>query len=557
MAGGTWTSQNKVRPGIYINYSSSPSTLATMGERGVVCIPRNMSWGESENIITINDPEECFYKLGYDQLSDEMIWLRQLLLGTNRSEGASKVLVWRLGSTGDAAATATQNSFDPAENAHVTVGNLTCTVVEAGVAGNLYKILIREAGGEKFDVSISDSGGGGGSVVFEHLGAETVEDLEDSGGTFTFSGTGVLSKTDDRVPFTGGKDAVINATLTVTAKYSGTRGNDISVVVTPDPDNSASKTIFYVQTLVDGELVDNQILESDSSSVALSGLADNSWVNFTTKTGNAFATSMTLSGGNNGTESSTALSNFLTAAELESWNIVAYCANDAVGKSAVTSFVKRLANDEGKKVQACLWNYPSADNECVISVMPQYITDLSGHTFTADEMVCWVAGASAGASVSQALTYAAHPDAATLNPVLTSSQQIAAINDGQFAFIEEFGEIKNLQDNNTFKTYTTTKGKVFRKNRVIRTVFGIANDTYETFSRFYVGNTNNDDFGRNLLKSELINILNNYQGAGAVKNVNADDVTVSAGQDSDGVVIEENIQPIDSVEKIYINITIS
>ena len=552
MAGGTWTSQNKVRPGIYINYSSSPSTLATMGERGVVCIPRNMSWGESEKIITINDPEECFYKLGYDQLSDEMIWLRQLLLGTNRSEGASKVLVWRLGSTGDASATATQSDVTPATQASVEVGNLTCTVVEAGVAGNSYKIMIQEAGGGKFNVVIS-----GGSTTFTQSGAETVEQLVDSGGTFTFTGTGALSKTDSQVPFTGGEDAVTNATLTVTAKYSGTRGNDISVIITPDPDNSPSKTIYYVQTLVDGELVDNQILESDSSSVALSGLADNSWVNFTTKTGNAFATSMTLSGGNNGTESSTALSNFLTAAELESWNVVAYCADDAVGKSAVTSFVKRLSNDEGKKVQACLWNYPSADNECVISVMPQYITDLSGHTFTADEMVCWVAGASAGASVSQALTYAAHPDAATLNPVLTSSQQISAINDGQFAFIEEFGEIKNLQDNNTFKTYTPTKGKVFRKNRVIRTVFGIANDTYETFSKYYIGNTNNDDFGRNLLKSEILNILNNYQGAGAVKNVNADDVTVSAGQDSDGVVIEENIQPIDSVEKIYINITIS
>ena len=34
MAGGTWIDQNKVLPGVYINYSSAPSTLATMGERG-------------------------------------------------------------------------------------------------------------------------------------------------------------------------------------------------------------------------------------------------------------------------------------------------------------------------------------------------------------------------------------------------------------------------------------------------------------------------------------------------------------------------------------------
>jgi hypothetical protein len=40
MAGGTWIDQNKVRPGVYINYKSAPASLATMGERGVVAIAR-------------------------------------------------------------------------------------------------------------------------------------------------------------------------------------------------------------------------------------------------------------------------------------------------------------------------------------------------------------------------------------------------------------------------------------------------------------------------------------------------------------------------------------
>lgn len=459
MAGGIWIDQNKTRPGVYINYSSSPATLASMGDRGIVCIGRQLKWGESSKPIVIEDPTECFVKLGYDQMSSEMIWLRQLLVGTNRSAGASKILVWRLDTTSSAAATATQ----------------------------------------------TDS----------------------------------------------------SNTLTATAKYAGSRGNDISVIVTADPDNTSSHVIFYVQTLVDGSVVDNQILEANASSVALSGLVANDWVTFTGSTGNAFATSLTLTGGSDGTVSATAFSGFMSAMELETWNVLAYGGSDATTKSALTSYVKRLANDEGKKVQACLSNYPSADNECVISVAPQVITDLSGHTFTDEEMVCWVAGSTAGASVSQSLTYAAHPDAASLSPVYTSSQQIEALESGQFALIEEYGSIKNLQDINTFTSFAATKGKAFRKNRVIRVIFGLANDIYKLFARYYVGNVNNNDFGRNMLKAEILDLMTRYQGATALQNVQTADVTVTPGAESDAVVIEVYCQPVDSIEKIYINITIS
>lgn len=460
MAGGTWTEQNKVRPGVYINYSSSPSALASMGDRGVVCIAKELDWCEQGNFITIEDPSECFDKLGYDQMSDKLIWLRQILLGTNRSSGASKVLVWRLETTSSAAATASQ------------------------------------------------------------------------------------------------MDSQSSSSITATAVYKGIRGNDISVVVTADPDNSSTSSKFYVQTLVSGDVVDSQTLSADDDTVPFTGLVDNKWVKFNTQ-GNAFATSLTLANGANGSLSTTAYSKFLAAAELETWNVLAYGGTDAVLKSAVASYVKRLSNDEGKKVCACLWNYPEADFETTISVYPQKITDVTGHELTEIEMVCWVAGATAGASPSQSLTYSNHPDAKSVSPVLTSSQQVNAIEKGQFAFIEEFDRIKVLQDNNTFTSFTATKGKAFRKNRVIRTIFGLSNDTYKVFSQSYIGNTNNDEFGRDLLKAEILNLMYQYQNSGALQNVIADDVVVTKGVESDGVVIEINCQPVDSIEKIYINITIS
>ena len=44
---------------------------------------------------------------------------------------------------------------------------------------------------------------------------------------------------------------------------------------------------------------------------------------------------------------------------------------------------------------------------------------------------------------------------------------------------------------------------------------------------------------------------------GAIQNFVTDDVTVTKGNDSDAVVIEAAVQPVDSVEKIYITVNLS
>ena len=45
MAGGTWDTQNKVRPGVYIRFTSGQGMSLTVGDRGTVAICEPMSWG--------------------------------------------------------------------------------------------------------------------------------------------------------------------------------------------------------------------------------------------------------------------------------------------------------------------------------------------------------------------------------------------------------------------------------------------------------------------------------------------------------------------------------
>ena len=45
MAGGTWTSQNKIQPGVYINTKSRGNLSVSIGEKGTVAIAEPLSWG--------------------------------------------------------------------------------------------------------------------------------------------------------------------------------------------------------------------------------------------------------------------------------------------------------------------------------------------------------------------------------------------------------------------------------------------------------------------------------------------------------------------------------
>lgn len=443
MAGGTWIDQNKVRPGVYINYKSAPASLATMGERGVVAIARVMDWGEQGKFYTIEDPSDCA-KLGHAITDDEMLFVRQILLGSNRTQGATKILLWSLSTTGGANASAT---------------------------------------------------------------------IEDT---------------------------------TATAKYPGAFGNRISF----DIEYTDENTPFTINTYLDGVMVDSQTANDWND------VHENDYVTFSGDV-TAGGVQKSLTGGANGTPTSTAYSDFLSALELQKFDVVIYDGEDATIKGAFIDFVKRLSNQEGVKCQTVVSDANNPDNECVINVYPQAVTLTDGSELSASELTWWVGGASAGANVFESLTYAAYPDAINVNPVLTSSQQEDAINAGKFALIAQFDRIQVLTDINSFVTFAVEKGKAFRKNRVIRTIFGLCNDIYRTFATYYIGAVHNDEEGRKALKAEILDLMNRYQGNRALQNVEAEDVTVLKGVDSDAVVIEIYCQPVDSIEKIYINITIS
>lgn len=334
--------------------------------------------------------------------------------------------------------------------------------------------------------------------------------------------------------------------LTVTAKYNGTRGNDISISVIADPDKEGS---FTVQTVVDG------MIKHVQTGKVVADLKGNDWVVFSGTGKLAASAGIPLTGGSDGIVSSAAHSAFLSALESHSFNIVIYDGSDRTVQAAYVAFIKRMRDDLGKKCQAVMADAES-NSDAVISVKNGVV--LSDETIlTPHQTTWWVGGSEAGAKYSESLVYAKYPDAVNVSPRLNASEIDDALSKGQIVFFEEFGSVKIVSDNNTLTTYTPDKGEAFSLNQVIRTLDTVASDIYGNFSKNYIGKIQNNAPGRDLLKAWIVGYLNEIQANGGIQNFVADDVVVEAGQAINSVVITLAIQPVAAVEKIYITGTLT
>lgn len=350
---------------------------------------------------------------------------------------------------------------------------------------------------------------------------------------------------------TGGvKASAVIGQLTVTALYIGVRGNDITIVISEEPDAEGSYT---VKTVVDGT-------EKDSQTVTdLSSLAANAWVSFSgTGTTIAETAGEVLTGGKDPAVAAADYATFLTAIEPYQFDILIYDGTDTVTIQAIAAFAERVSNNIGQKCQAVMAGETAAasNSEFVIAVN-NGVTLENGTKLTAQQAAWWLGGAEAGAMYNNSLTYAQYPGAMEANPKLTEEQTIAAVQSGQICFIDTFGTVKVCTDINTLTTFTQEKGQEFSKNRIMRVLMQFCNDVHENFCNNYIGKTDSNENGRNLLKGWIIGYLNEMQANNGIQNFTSEDVTVLPGDSVDSVVVNVAVQPIDSIEKIYMTVTVT
>mgnify|MGYP000869223652 CR=1 FL=1 len=331
--------------------------------------------------------------------------------------------------------------------------------------------------------------------------------------------------------------------VTVTAKYSGTRGNVIRVAVLANTDSS-----FDVVTYLDTTEMDRQTVTKADELVA------NDFVTFGSGSlTEAVATA--LESGTDGTANGASYSKYLAAVEVEQFNTLCYPGTDTETKGLFVAFTKRLRDDEGKKI-TCVLADQKADYEGIISVKNGVVLE-SGETLPADKAVAWVCGATAAAEINQSLTNTAYDGAVDVDIKYTKSQYEAAIKAGEFVFYGENQQARVLTDINSLTTFAGGKTADWTSNRLICVLDGWANDVARIFGASYIGLITNNDTGRQLFKADLVSLANQYQDVEAISDFDSADIEIAQGNGKRDVSVVCALKPNDSMEKLYMTVNVA
>lgn len=182
LGGGTFTVQNKVLPGSYINFVSASSTSNVFGERGTGAIGIPLDWCDG-GIHTVT--KEDFQKrslsiFGYDYSAEELAWARDFFKN-------GKTLIFAGLNTNGAA----------------KASNTFCTAKYYGARGNQLKTVIQK----NVDVqSMFDVITYLGTTAVDSQTVETAEDLNDND-YVTFKS--VTLGVNAGVNLTGGRDGSV------------------------------------------------------------------------------------------------------------------------------------------------------------------------------------------------------------------------------------------------------------------------------------------------------------------------------------------------------------
>lgn len=432
LGGGSFTTQNKVLPGTYINFVSAASSTPELSERGIATMPLELDWGKEGSVFTVSSEEfqkNSLTLFGYAYEHEKMKGLRELF------RGASTLHAYRLN-------------------------------------------------------------GGGTKAANDYA----------------------------------------------TAKYSGTRGNDIRIVIQENADNTS---MFDVITYLDSVKLDTQTVAKTDE------LKSNEYVDFKSGAVLAKTAAKPLTGGTNGTVDGKAYQDYADRIESYTFNTMGIVTTDETVKNMFVSFVKRMRDEVGIKFQVVLYQC-AADYMGVIDVKNK----VEEESWPESALVYWVTGAECGCMVNKSCQNKKYDGEFNVNTVYTQSELQTAIKAGEFVLHNVNSDIRVLEDINSMVTETDACGDIFKDNQTIRVIDQLGNEDAVLFNTKYLGTVPNNDSGRISLWSDLVKIRQQLQDVGAIENFTDSDVEVTQGNSKKSVVVTGSVQVAGTMSKVYMTITV-
>ena len=427
LGGGTFTSQNKILPGAYINFVSLNNASANLTDRGIATMPLELDWGIENEVfeVTNEDFQKNSMKIfGYPYDHEKLKGLRDLF------KNIKTLYAYRLNSGG----TAATNGY-------------------------------------------------------------------------------------------------------ASANFSGVRGNDLKIVIQKNVDND---TLFDVKTVLGTTVVDVQSVKNSDE------LKNNDYVNFNGGLTLSETAGVPLANGTNGTVNVAAHQDYIDKIESYSFNTLGVVAKDDSINALYAIFCKRMREEVGAKFQVVLYNMPG-DYEGIINVKNK-TTDVG---YSEASLVYWVTGVEAGCAINKSTLNTIYDGEFKVEVNYTQNQLEEAILNGEFTLHKVGTDVRVLEDINSLKTTTDTKGDIFKDNQTIRIIDQIANDMAVLFNTKYLGKIPNDESGRTSFHADVVKHHKELQNIRAIEDFKDSDVTVEKGADRKSIVVNDAVTPIGTMTKLY------
>lgn len=326
------------------------------------------------------------------------------------------------------------------------------------------------------------------------------------------------------------------------AKYAGTRGNDLKIVIQT---NAGNAQLYDVMTYLDTVKVDSQTVASAAD------LAANDYVTFVSDAALAVTASAPLTGGTDSEVTDAAYQGYLDAIESYTYNTMGLAATDESIKKLFIAFNKRMRDETGMKFQLVVYNSP-ADYMGVINVKNNVTDEESPES----SLVYWVTGAQAGCEVNKSCQNKKYDGEFTVNTKYTQIELANALKAGEFVLHSVNSEVRVLDDINSMVTTSESYGDAFRSNQTIRVIDQLGNDDAVLFNTKYLGTVPNNASGRMSLWSDLVKIRQQLQDIGAIENFTDSDVTVEPGDTKKSIVVTSGIEVVNVMGKLYMTVTV-
>ena len=560
MAGGSFSSMNKVIPGIYYKISKQAVQQPLLTASGVLLWIGERTWGDAVERISLDDysKDVCYRKTGLSNTSKRMELFAQScqeLIAYDPREGRAKASTTAFG------------------------GKVNITAAKPGSLGNSISIVIIDYSADVAEVRTSVDGVVQHRQRVKKLGELVSNDWVVFG--VEASNADVSAHSDfGTVNLTGGSDgtaaaggaggAGTKATGTlwgwgpITATPDGAAGNKVAIkaegaydshyTVSGTLDSTASAPVWEQIFEIDKSTLD----WNGQSSATKAAVRSNKFFTLNADPASdakCVPTSLSgpqkfdLTGGADGAGGGAI---DLSPVEDEYFNVVVTDDQSPEMRQQISAWIADRCDKRGRYAR-CLFVDKNAlpDSAPDNMYLSLCVNTVNGDaSLTAYALAC----VEAGASWNESATMSTFGLDGALDEALSDDDLETAIESGIMAIMKRIdGALCICKDINTRAKNSSIPAQL-GKNRAVRLVETLRNTLRSLWETQYAGKVHNDETGRLLWKSKVCEVLNEFVAGHGIEQYESDDIIVAAGEKSDEVIMTIPLQFIDSAELVYVNL---